>query len=71
MPTYTPTDLQEVFIYAMIGEYLKESKPFCQKQPFAIGTPVKLLDAEIIFVFITTCLKHGELWQIFAQPQKT
>jgi hypothetical protein len=59
MPDYTPADLQDVFVYAMIDEYLKESKHICQKRASAIGLPVKLTDAEIIFVFITACLEHG------------
>ena len=59
MADYTPADLQDVFIYAMIDEHLKESKHLCQKRASAIGLPVKLTDAEIIFVFITACLDHG------------
>lgn len=59
MLNHTPADLQDVFVYAMIDEYLKESKHFCQKRASAIGLPVKLSDAEIIFVFITACLEHG------------
>lgn len=59
MLNYTPADLQDVFVYAMIDEYLKESKHLCRKRASAIGLPVKLTDAEIIFVFITACLEHG------------
>jgi hypothetical protein len=59
MPDYTAADLQDVFVYAMIDEYLKESKHLCQKRASAIGLPVKLTDAEIIFVFITPCLEYG------------
>lgn len=59
MLSYTPADLQDVFVYAMIDEYLKESKHLCYKRASAIGLPVKLTDAEIIFVFLTACLEHG------------
>lgn len=59
MPDYTASDLQDVFVYAMIDEYLKESKQHCQKRASAVGLPVKLTDCEIIFVFITACLEHG------------
>jgi hypothetical protein len=59
MPDYTASDLQDVFVYAMIDEYLKENKHYCQKRASAIGLPVKLTDAEIIFVFISACLEYG------------
>ncbi len=30
MPDYTATDLQDVFVYAIIDEYLQSSKHRCQ-----------------------------------------
>jgi len=59
MPNYTVPDLQDVFVYAIIDEYLQNCKHRCQTRCSAIGTPAKLSDGEIIFIFVSACLEYG------------
>lgn len=59
MPNYSVTDLQDVFVYAIIDEYLKNSKHRRQTSTSAIGLPAKLSDAEILFLFVSACLEYG------------
>lgn len=59
MPNYHASDLQDVFVYAMIDEYLKTSKHFCQTRCSATGVKAKLSDAEILFLFVSACLEYG------------
>ena len=59
MPDYTASDLQDVFVYTIIAEYIQNSKHRCQTRCSATGVPVKLTDAEIIFLFVSACLEYG------------
>lgn len=59
MPNYTVADLQDVFVYAIIDEYLQNCKHRSQTRCSATGTPAKLSDAEIIFIFVSACLEYG------------
>ncbi len=59
MPDYHTSDLQDVFIYAMIEEYIKNSKHFCATRCSATGVAAKLSDAEILFVLVSACLEYG------------
>lgn len=57
MPNYNASDLQDVFVYAMIDEYLKNSNHFCQTRCSATGVAAKLSAAEILFLFGSACLE--------------
>jgi len=59
MPDYTISDLQDVIVYAIIDEYLQNCKHRCQTRCSAIGTPAKLTDAEILFIFVSACMEYG------------
>jgi hypothetical protein len=59
MPDYSVTDLQDVFVYAIIDEYLHNSKHRRQTRSSATGLPAKLSDAEVLFVFVSACLEYG------------
>ncbi|MFB9864903.1 IS982 family transposase [Rufibacter immobilis] len=59
MPDYTAPDLQDVFVYAIIDEYLQNSKHRCLTRCSATGQPAKLSDAEILFIFVSACLEYG------------
>lgn len=59
MPDYTATDLQDVFVYAIIDEYLQNSKHRWQTRCSATGQPGKLSDAKILFVFVSACLEYS------------
>lgn len=59
MPNSHASDLQDVFVYAMIDEYLKNSKHFCFTRCSATGIAAKLSDAEILFLFVSACLEYG------------
>lgn len=59
MPDYSVTDLQDVFVYAIIDEYLQSSKHRCQTRCSATGLAAKLSDAEILFIFVSACLEYG------------
>ena len=60
MPESDPDDLRDVFLFAMIDEYLKT----CNHAPStavtsASGQATKLSDAEVLFVFVVACASHG------------
>jgi len=57
-------DLRDVFVYTMIGDYLKTGNHCLSTGLSASGKPPKLIDAEIVFVFVITCLDHGRAWSI-------
>lgn len=59
MPNDSVTDLQDVFVYAIIDEYLQNCKHRRQTRCSAIGIPAKLSDAEILFVFVSACLEYA------------
>lgn len=52
-------DLRDVFVYAMIDDYLKTCNHCTSTGAAANGQPPKLTDAEVLFVFIVGCLDHG------------
>jgi hypothetical protein len=52
-------DLRDVFVYAMIDEYLKTCNHCSQTGFSASGQPPKLTDAEVLFVFLVAPLSYG------------
>lgn len=52
-------DLRDVFVYAMIDDYLKTCNHCPSTGHSASGQPPKLVDAEVLFVFVIACLDHG------------
>ncbi|MBD2704822.1 hypothetical protein IC229_29595 [Spirosoma sp. BT702] len=52
-------DLRDVFVYAMIDDYLKTCNHCRSTGASASGQPPKLTDAEVLFVFVIGCLDHG------------
>ncbi len=59
MPNYHASDLQDVFVYAMIDECLETSRHFYQTRCSATGVKVKFNDVEILFLFVSACLEYG------------
>ena len=59
MPESNISDLRDVFIYAMIDDYLKSCKHVVLTGQSATGEPPKLSDSEILFIYITACLDFG------------
>ena len=53
------TTLRDVFIYAMIDDFLKACKPGNENRVSATGKPLKLSDSEILFIYFTSCLDFG------------
>jgi Transposase DDE domain len=53
------TTLRDVFIYAIIDDFLKSNTTNHQKHVSATGVAVKLTDSEILFIYITACLDFG------------
>lgn len=52
-------DLRDVFVYAMIDDYLKTCNHSHSTGASASGQPPKLIDAEVLFVFVIACLDFG------------
>lgn len=52
-------DLRDVFVYAMIDDYLKTCNHCPATSVSASGQPPKLTDAEVLFVFLIACLDLG------------
>jgi Transposase DDE domain len=52
-------DLRDVFVYAMIDDYLKTCNHATSTGLSARGEPPKLTDAEVLFVFVVACLDFG------------
>ncbi|GAB3560667.1 hypothetical protein GCM10027577_55470 [Spirosoma fluminis] len=52
-------DLRDVFVYAMIEDYLKTCNHSSSTGPSASGEPPKLTDAEVLFVFVVACMDFG------------
>ncbi len=50
--------LLDVFVFFLVDGYLKASGHI-ETGPSATGEPPKLVDTEIIFVFLMACLEHG------------
>jgi hypothetical protein len=59
MPTYDIDDLRDVFVYAIIDDYLKS----CNHRPltglWASGKVPKLSDSEVLYVFLLACLSYS------------
>lgn len=71
MPESDPDDLRDVFLFAMIDEYLKT----CNHAPStaatsASGQAAKLNDAEVLFLFVVACASHGGNCQEAQRSQK-
>lgn len=52
-------DLRDVFVYAMIDDYLKTCNHCPSTGSSASGKPPRLSDAEVLFIFVIACLDHG------------
>jgi hypothetical protein len=53
------TQLRDVFIYAIVDDFLISSKGTNKKAVSATGEPSKLSDSEILFIYFTGCLDFG------------
>ncbi|MBD2756554.1 hypothetical protein IC230_26945 [Spirosoma sp. BT704] len=52
-------DLRDVFVYAMIDDYLKTCNYSPSTRASATGQLPKLTDTEVLFVFMIACLDYG------------